>query len=309
MRKEIYTVAIMSFAGQPMRTFSISRASMIIISIFVVIIGTSSISFGFLKIWNTYQKQTRETQSAIQKYELLQKDFKKLQIELANIKESCQDFKNLLGVDISNASLRKSKPETSALSGKGGPEETDLAYDDLNSPDEIINDLKADMSFAMMEAMLLRSDINDLIRDANSKLTRFSTTPSICPVWVDLHSQYSISSGFGYRISPFTGLLEYHQGLDIPAITGTPVMATADGTVVVMGQSVGYGNYVVIRHDDKYSTVYGHLNSFASYAGAKIKRYDIIGYVGSTGRSTGSHLHYEVRDCGQRVNPFDYILN
>ena len=309
MRKEIYTVAIMSFAGRPTKTFSISKFSLIFASVLLAIILTSSISIGSLKIWKAYQKQRQETQVAIQKYELLQNDFKKLHKELTNIKYSCRDFKNLFGVDVTE--YNGSKSATSELSGKGGPEETEFDYESLVASEEAINDLKANIKITMREVKSLRSDLDDLIKNANSKLAKLATIPTICPVWVDFGRQYSISSEYGLRLSPFTGFVENHQGLDIPAISGTPVTATADGTVVVVGQSGGYGNFVIIRHDGKYSTVYGHLNNFANMAqvGTKVKRYDIIGYVGSTGRSTGNHLHYEVRENGQRVNPLDYILN
>jgi hypothetical protein len=309
MRKEVYTIAIMSFAGRPVRTFSISKFSLILASIIFTFVSTTGISFVSLKVWETYQKQAQETQAAVQKYDLLKKDFNKLQAELVSIRESCRDFKNLLGVDVTDNNVSKSV--TSELSGKGGPEESELDCDNLEIYDESVSDLKTNINFAMREVTSLRSDLNDLIKNASSKLAKLSVVPSICPVWIDFGRQYSISSEYGLRASPFTGTIENHQGLDIPAILGTPAMATADGTVVLVGQSGGYGNFVIIKHDDKYSTVYGHLNNFASMAqvGAKVKRYDIIGYVGSTGRSTGNHLHYEVRQNGQRVNPLDYILN
>jgi len=308
MRKEIYTIAIMSFTGRSVRTFAVSRFSLIFASIFLVFIVTSGISLASVKVWKAYQKKTQEAQVAIQKYDILKKDFGKLQGELKSIRESCRDFKNLLGVDVTDNNVSKS--ESSELSGKGGPDETELT-DNIEVYDEAISDLKTNISFAMREVVSLRSDLNDLIKNANSKLTKLSMVPSICPVWVDFGKQYSISSEYGLRVSPFSNVIEDHQGLDIPAIQGTPVMATADGTVVLVGQSSGYGNFVIIKHDSKYSTVYGHLNNFASMAqvGMKVKRYDIIGYVGSTGRSTGNHLHYEVRSNGQRVNPLDYILN
>jgi murein DD-endopeptidase MepM/ murein hydrolase activator NlpD len=308
MKKEIYTFAMMSYAGRPMKTFSISRLSLIAIAVSFMLVIASSAALVTIKIWGSYKKQVKATENALDKYEVLRNDFRRLQVELIGIKQSCQGFKNILGVEMESSSVDVGK--NAELSGKGGPEESDITLDDLAAPDGITNDLKQDMSFAMREALSLRSDIDGLLRGANSKLAKLATIPSICPVWLGMGDDYNISSFFGMRASPFTGLPELHQGLDIPAPQGTPVIATADGVVAIIGQGGGLGNYVIICHSDKYSTVYGHLFSTVNglYAGKKVKRYDIIGYVGSTGRSTGNHLHYEVRDNNQRTNPSDFIL-
>jgi len=309
MKKEIYTFMIMSYAGKPTRTFSISRFSLIAILVSIILIFTSSATLATIKIWGSYKKQVRETRNVLEKYETLRNDFKRLQVELLGIKESCQGFKNVLGVEM-ELNTDKNKVSESEPLGKGGPDESDITLDDLIAPDGITAELKQDMNFTMREALSLRSDIDGLLRSANSKLAKLSTIPSICPVWLGIGDDYVISSYFGMRASPFTGLPEFHQGMDIPAPLGTPVIATADGTVIAIGQGGNIGNYVIIRHNDEYTTVYGHLYSTANgiYAGKKVKRYDIIGYVGSTGRSTGNHLHYEVRKSGQRINPSDFIL-
>jgi murein DD-endopeptidase MepM/ murein hydrolase activator NlpD len=307
MKKEIYTFAMMSYAGRPMKTFSISRFTLIAIAISFMLVIASSATLATIKIWGSYKKQVKTTEIALDKYEVLRNDFRRLQVELIGIKQSCQGFKNILGVEMESSVYVDKNAE---LSGKGGPEESDITLDDLAAPDGITSDLKQDMSFTMREALSLRSDIDGLLRGANSKLAKLATIPSICPVWLGMGDDYRISSFFGMRPSPFTGLPELHQGLDIPAPLGTPVIASADGVVSTIGQGGGLGNYVTIRHSDKYSTVYGHLFSTVNgmYMGKKVKRYDIIGYVGSTGRSTGNHLHYEVRDSSQRINPSDFIL-
>ncbi|RUM87684.1 MAG: hypothetical protein DSZ24_05595 [Thermodesulfatator sp.] len=115
-----------------------------------------------------------------------------------------------------------------------------------------------------------------------------------------------ISSGFGRRRDPFTGKWAFHSGIDIVSYPGTPIKATADGRVIYAGRHAGYGKVVVIRHQYGYSTLYGHLRKIAVRAGQKVKRGQVIGYLGSTGRSTGPHLHYEIRRYGRYLNPYPY---
>ena len=124
-----------------------------------------------------------------------------------------------------------------------------------------------------------------------------SATPSIWPIagW--------ISSGFGTRRDPFTGQRDFHPGLDISGDYGQPVHAPADGIVTSAGYSGSYGNQIIVDHGFGLTTRYGHLSRFQVMAGQQIRRGDVIGYVGSTGRSTSSHLHYEVLMNGQLTNP------
>ncbi|ASJ22283.1 metalloendopeptidase [Brachyspira hampsonii] len=116
-----------------------------------------------------------------------------------------------------------------------------------------------------------------------------------------------ISSVFGYRVHPITGVRTKHMGVDIPGRLNTPVYAARKGKVIFAGYSGGYGNLVIVRHDKGYTTYYGHLNSITTRAGATVGVGVMIGRMGSTGRSTGSHLHFEVRRNGVALNPADFI--
>lgn len=124
-----------------------------------------------------------------------------------------------------------------------------------------------------------------------------SATPSIWPIagW--------ISSGFGHRRDPFTGQRDFHPGLDISGDAGRQIQAPADGTITTAGYSGNYGNLIVIDHGFGLTTRFGHLSRFAVMAGQQVQRGQVIGYVGSTGRSTSPHLHYEVLVNGQLTNP------
>lgn len=119
--------------------------------------------------------------------------------------------------------------------------------------------------------------------------------------------QMSLSSSYGMRVHPITGKLARHNGVDIPAPSGTPIYATADGIVGRAQRLGGYGNYVEIEHGNAIQTRYGHMSSYAVVPGQQVKKGDVIGYVGSTGRSTGNHLHYEVRIDGEPVNPMPFV--
>lgn len=119
--------------------------------------------------------------------------------------------------------------------------------------------------------------------------------------------QMSLSSSYRMRVHPITGKLARHNGVDIPAPYGTPIYATADGIVGRAQRLGGYGNYVEIEHGNAIETRYGHMSSFVVRPGQQVKKGDVIGYVGSTGRSTGNHLHYEVRIDGEPVNPMPFV--
>jgi len=114
-----------------------------------------------------------------------------------------------------------------------------------------------------------------------------------------------ISSGFSMRVHPISGQWKQHKGIDFPAATGTPIRAAGDGVVDFVGTQNGYGNFVVLKHWNNYTTAYGHMSRFASglKKGQKVAQGDVIGYVGSTGWSTGAHLHYEFRVAGEARDP------
>lgn len=138
---------------------------------------------------------------------------------------------------------------------------------------------------------------------AGNKTDMLSCIPAIRP----LKNMYAITSGFGRRYHPILKRLRAHTGVDIAAPKGTPIFATADGTVSSESPGGGYGITIVINHGYSYKTLYAHLSKKAVKPGQKVKRGQVIGYVGSTGMSTGSHLHYEVIKNGQRVNPVYYF--
>lgn len=132
-------------------------------------------------------------------------------------------------------------------------------------------------------------------------LSQLSYTPSLWPV----HGQ--VTAGFGDRLDPFNGEGSFHAGVDISTVFGNAVRVAADGFVVAVGERSGYGRVVVVDHGAGITTWYAHLSRFRAYLGQAVQRGEIIGYVGSSGRATGPHLHYEVRLYDTPVNPWRFL--
>jgi murein DD-endopeptidase MepM/ murein hydrolase activator NlpD len=148
----------------------------------------------------------------------------------------------------------------------------------------------------------------ELDKLVSNKEQLLSHTPAIQPVSnKDLNR---LASGFGHRIDPIYKTVKMHAGLDFAAPQGTPIYATADGTITTAGNTNnGYGNHVVINHSYGYETLYGHMVRVKARAGQAVKRGEVIGWVGSTGKSTGPHCHYEVHKNGQKINPVYFFYN
>lgn len=185
-----------------------------------------------------------------------------------------------------------------SLGGQGGPEQVQLSFKNEASLSEMVSRLDR-MNFEIKSQEKSLHELHASLQDQESILV---ATPSIWPV-----NGY-LSSGFGYRESPFGGSnYEFHDGLDISAPAGTPVLATADGIVTLTGNYGDTGNTIIVSHGYGYETGYGHLSYIKVKEGQRIERGQEIGRVGSTGRSTGPHLHYLVKVAGAKVNPKDYL--
>ena len=149
---------------------------------------------------------------------------------------------------------------------------------------------------------------DDIIELAKNKSDMLSAIPAIQPVSNKDLSR--MASGYGYRIHPIYKTRKLHTGMDFSAKTGTPIYSTGDGKIFKVKKSRrGYGNHVVIDHGYGYRTLYAHMKKYIVKKGQKVKRGDIIGYVGSTGTSVAPHLHYEVHKDGKKINPVNFYYN
>ena len=152
----------------------------------------------------------------------------------------------------------------------------------------------------------LDNDLEEIIKSLEKKRHDLDHTPYISPV--DPQKSW-ISCGYGTRISPFTGKKQFHPGIDIAGWKGTPIIASAEGTIIFAGRWGSMGITIKIKHDSVYTTTYGHLLKAAVEKGQHVKRGEIIGYMGNSGRSTGCHLHYEIKKDGKRLDPFSYMAD
>jgi len=189
-------------------------------------------------------------------------------------------------------------PDNKLAYGIGGPQ---LPYD----PNEPLilartRDVNHRLDSLILAAQTEQTALEEARESFEKNKKRFAHTPSIWPM------RGYISSGFGKRLDPFTGIWKFHEGIDICARKGTPVYATADGRVKFSGWYHGYGKTVKVDHI-YFETRYGHLDEIRVKAGQRVKRGDIIGTCGRTGYATGIHLHYEVRISGKAVDPKQYL--
>jgi len=166
----------------------------------------------------------------------------------------------------------------------------------------IIGRVQGSIDQLLMEADRQQQSFKELLEFLKRQKSMLATTPSIWPVrgWV--------TSEFGYRISPFTGRREFHRGIDIATRIRTEIVAPAAGIIVTAKKDAGMGNEIRIDHGNGIITVYGHLLKFTVKRKQRVKRGDLIGYVGNSGRSTGPHLHYGVMVKGIYVNPRRHLF-
>jgi len=207
-----------------------------------------------------------------------------------------------LGEKISNLEINSKKLEFLSISGgekmgsTGGPSNAEDFLTNLNG-----RGLIRHFRSLTRRSITLAKDLRNLKERYNTRSILLVATPNVMPV-----KGYP-SGHYGYRTDPFTAERDFHPGMDISAPLGTKVIATADGLILFAGRESGYGRLVSIEHKFGVSTRYGHLHRILVKKGQRVNRNDVIGYVGSTGRATGPHLHYEVRLNGQPLNPLRFF--
>lgn len=202
------------------------------------------------------------------------------------------------------ANLEPNK-DGSSIFGVGGSDPQDLDPTTMMEQDyqELVRDMHVEINEIDQASHNQRNSFSSIFSQLEGKRNLLAATPSIRPLkgW--------ISSRFGYRESPFTGRREFHRGLDIATHAGSPIIAPADGLVTFAGSKGLMGNMVAIEHGFGMVTRYGHVQKLLKKKGERVKRGETIALVGNTGRSTGPHLHYEVRLNGVAVNPMNYFFN
>jgi murein DD-endopeptidase MepM/ murein hydrolase activator NlpD len=261
-----------------------------VVSIFLYVSNLDSI--------HGYEKVVQREAEMKAQVDFFARRINELTDQLTELKESNTRIKVLANLNV--------HPGITVRQGVGGPD-PEIAALTTNSLDEarkqVIEKMHRDLQVLELRLVDEQQQSNLLQDYLEEQKAVLNFTPSIRPVrgW--------ISSGYGYRRSPFTGKREFHRGLDIVNRKGTPVVATADGRVKFAGHNGGYGNLVVIDHGMGVESKYGHLYRIEVKVGDKVIRGQEIGVLGNTGRSTGPHLHYEIVVNKHTVDPRRYFID
>jgi len=223
-----------------------------------------------------------------------------LQLALENIQNNEATVRNFLGF---------TRPaEAEGRLGQGGLSATtppSSASKDLSASGEVRSPTRTHFSSVLEQAKFLQERVQELVEIIREQRDLMDRTPSILPVDAE---GYWFSSRFGWRRSPFTGIREFHKGIDISSRKGTSIIAPARGRVIRRGYDGYQGNYLQIDHGWGCITTFAHLLTFNVSLGQEVERGEVIALMGSTGRSTGSHLHYQIEVNGEVVDPTNFII-
>ena len=241
----------------------------------------------------------REKEELLAQYQLLDNQINRLDDILKNLENRDDNlYRVIFESEPIDASIRRA--------GSGGVDKYE-ALKNMEDADIVINTSKK--LDELTKAIYIQSKSYDEIEMlAKNKMDMLASIPAILPVSMNDPS-VRFSSSFGYRIHPIYKTKKLHAGMDFSGPIGTPVYATGDGKVVYAKTHKGYGKCILIDHGFNYQTQYAHLDSYNVKKGQKVKRGDIIGYMGNTGQSTGPHVHYEVKKNGVAVDPINYYFN
>lgn len=194
-------------------------------------------------------------------------------------------------------------PEEQRKAGFGGVNRYQYLEGFDNST--MIKKATKDLDILSKQMVVQSKSLDEIVSLAKAKEKMLASIPAIQPVSNEHLSR--MASGYGWRNDPFTKARKFHKGMDFTAPQGTPIYATGDGVVIrADGNAIGYGRHVRIDHGYGYVTLYGHMTKYVVKRRQKVKRGDLIGYVGSTGRSKAPHVHYEVRKNGRHINPINF---
>jgi len=273
METDRYTIMLVTAGHKGAKSFSIKKSHIRIAFCSIMLFAFLSL-FSFGTSYVFHKDSATKSQSIsklISTIDLLSQDIDENIIIKAKLKDKLQGIEQKL-LEIQDVLDKKGIKKELAIGGEFIPaEKLSLSYADY-----------------------IKKDVDNL----------FDTMKNI-PVGTPLKGK--INSNFGYRKDPFKSKAGFHSGIDIDANYGQPIVATADGVITEASWQSSYGKTVIIKHKDNYETLFGHLSKFEVKEGQEVKVGDVIGKAGSTGRSTGTHLHYEIIKDGKRVNPKTFL--
>lgn len=298
MAKRFYTVLILPDATSPARKFHISTP---IVSAISSVVAVSVLAFAFFLYQyvnlNVRMLELKQLRQEAGDREFLATKVSQLEAELSRLRDLDRKLRVVAGLDPGNDQAKLAQGGAEMLSRsalldavrKGTGRLAEWVNRDLEALGQEIT--SREQSFRELKSLL------------EEKRSVLASTPTIWPV------KGLVTGGYGYRRSPFTGQREMHEGVDIAAPHGTPILATADGVVSFSGGLSAFGNVVFINHGHGFTTFYAHNSSNRVKEGQRVRRGEVVAYVGTSGRSTGPHVHYEVQVNGTTVNPLKYVVD
>jgi len=298
MWKNKLTLMLIPGASGILKQLRIPLAAIYLVLAIIIVLVFSS--FFFSAQFFTDKVANKELQQLRVENERLKEQYEQMRWYLAEVEDR---YEKLVKKEIylrSIFDLPEIEPQQRQL-GIGGPPPPTMASMSETERAAVATEVEVDRLLKLSEFELEKyAEIETSLLSLKGRLDH---TPSIWPTkgW--------ISRGYGMKYDPFTGYKQMHRGLDIANHRGTPIVATADGRVASVGRNGGMGKTIVINHGFGFKTKYGHLSEIKVKRGQKVKRGDVIALMGSTGYSTGPHLHYEVIRNGRTLNPMKYILN
>ena len=312
MRKKISFV-VLSNSGAPAKQMCASKATLRLVSVFIIacLISVGYVGYDYFKLKQTMvHLQTRAVH--------LTNELGEIQSQRKQIQEFASEINSLKGhlLTLNNfekkiriiANIEKTD-DSNNIFGVGGsiPEDLDARLPLMEKHNSLMRDMHEQIDELNRASIHQKGEFESLLKSLEDQQNLLASTPAIRPI--SRGEKSWVTSSFGFRRSPFTGQREFHQGFDISTRKGTSILATAEGVVTFTGKKGLLGSTIIVDHGHGMVTRYGHCSKFLKKRGEKVKRWEPIALVGNTGRSTGPHVHYEVRLNGIPVNPYKYILN
>jgi murein DD-endopeptidase MepM/ murein hydrolase activator NlpD len=303
------SLILLGGSGSKIRQIHFSRKQFIVFAFFLLL-GLAAVGYGLVDYVSVRSEAAEKTtfvrllahqneEVVLQRQQLQRfaQEINELKERIVALDEFEERIRILANID------QADKQE--GLFGVGGsfPEDLNAAADLTQSHHQLIRGMHQQVQQLSVASLNQETNFSSLVEKLEERKNILAHTPAIRP------AQGWVTSGFEYRQNPFTGRREFHRGMDIANRKGTPVVATADGVVSFVGESGGLGIMIVIDHGYGFNTRYAHLQEGLKKRGERVRRGEVIARMGNTGRSTGPHLHYEVRLNGVPVNPDNYILN
>lgn len=265
-----------------------------------LVFATGTVLLAYKFIDSPKEKMLKREIEALQlQYNLLHKKMDQAQVVLNDLQDRDD---NIYRVIFESEPI----PNSIRQAGFGGSDRYSV-FDNYDNA-ELLKTTTERLDKITKQLYIQSKSFDEVVKLAKNKEQLLSSIPAIMPINnKDLRRQ---PGGFGWRTHPIYKTPEFHPGMDFAAEQGTPIYATGDGVVETADANAqGYGNHVVINHGFGYQTLYGHMSKMAVKVGKKIKRGELVGYVGSTGLSTAPHIHYEVIKNGEKVNPINFYFN